>query len=226
MVKDKDKLRYHRRETSGSFSGTRCCHNMGSVRILDSCNVTPMQWTLIGTRCKDRPWSVSSAMDLDIWQETAKDNWMSEEWYMIRWQSTSKKWRLLQRTVKNSQRRRIFSTRLSESVSTEVAKQVWRTEDWWQWYRYCRHRLYYTNEWGVSYRAWCCQGMLNSPSNKLYCHNLLCQEIYLQTEGMHQLAETKTLFCLKSSTPIRIDDQYWITHHGYPSHGWHESTTG
>jgi len=32
--------------------------------------------------------------------------------------------------------------------------------------------------------------MLNSPSNKLYRHNLLYQEIYLQTEGVHQLAET------------------------------------
>jgi len=150
---------------------------------------------------------------------------MSEEWHIIRWQSTSKKWRLLQRTVKNSWRRRIFPMWLSESVSTEVAKQVWRTGDWWQWYQYCRHRLYYTNEWGVSYRAWRCQGVLNSPSKKLYCHNLLCQEIYLQTEGTHQLAETKTLFCSNGSTPIWIDDQCWIMHHGYPSHGWHKSTT-
>ena len=54
---------------------------------------------------------------------------------------------------------------------------------------------------------------------KLYCHNLLCQEIYLQTEGTHQLAENKTLFCSNGSTPIRIDDQCWIMHHGYPSHG-------
>jgi len=30
---------------------------------------------------------------------------------------------------------------------------------------------------------------------------------------MHQLAETKTLFCSNGSTPIQIDDQCWITHH-------------
>jgi len=77
--KDKNKLCHHHRETSSSFSGTRCHHNMGSIRTLDSCNMTPMQWTLIGTRCEDCSWSVSSAIDLDIWQETAKDNWMSEE---------------------------------------------------------------------------------------------------------------------------------------------------
>jgi len=53
--KDKDKLHHHRRETNGSFSGTRCCHNMGSIRTLDSCNVTPMQWMLIGTRREDHP---------------------------------------------------------------------------------------------------------------------------------------------------------------------------
>jgi len=53
--KDKDKLCHDRRETSGSFSGTRCCHNMGSIRTLDSCNMTPMQWTLIETRHEDRP---------------------------------------------------------------------------------------------------------------------------------------------------------------------------
>jgi len=40
--KTKDKL-CHCRKTSSSFSGTRCHHNMGSVRTLDSCNVTPMQ---------------------------------------------------------------------------------------------------------------------------------------------------------------------------------------
>ena len=34
---------------------SRSSDNMGSIRTLDSCNMTPMQWMLIETRRKDRP---------------------------------------------------------------------------------------------------------------------------------------------------------------------------
>ena len=40
---DKDRLHHCNKVTSNSFSGTRHHHNMGSVRTLDSRNITPMQ---------------------------------------------------------------------------------------------------------------------------------------------------------------------------------------
>jgi len=38
--KDKDKHCHCNRDISDSSSGTRCHHNMDSIRTLDSCNVT------------------------------------------------------------------------------------------------------------------------------------------------------------------------------------------
>jgi len=52
---DKDRLRCRNKVTSNSFSGTRHHHDIDSVRTLDSRNVTPMQWMLIGTRREDCP---------------------------------------------------------------------------------------------------------------------------------------------------------------------------
>jgi len=53
-AKDKDKHRRRNKDTSDSSSGTRRHHNMDSIRILDSRNVTQMRWTLTGIRHEGR----------------------------------------------------------------------------------------------------------------------------------------------------------------------------
>ena len=51
-TKDKDKHCHRNRVISDNFSGTRHHHNMGSIRTLDSCNMTQMRWMLTGIRHK------------------------------------------------------------------------------------------------------------------------------------------------------------------------------
>jgi len=52
---DKDRLHHYNKVTSNSFSEMRHYHNMSSLRTLNSRNVTPIQWMLIGTRHEDCP---------------------------------------------------------------------------------------------------------------------------------------------------------------------------
>ena len=128
MAKDKDKLCHHCRETSGSFSETRRRHNMGSVRTLDSCNVTQMRWMLTGIRHEDRPWSVSNAIGQDIWPEIVENDWMSEEWHMIRWQSTSKKWRCCKGLRRTHEEEGFFQCGLVKAFPLKLQNKFERLE--------------------------------------------------------------------------------------------------